>query len=218
MSQVLCAVAEAQAGTAPQATPSSATPSTSAAGSAVDPSSQGQRPKSQPPRSEKAPELVAFEAGREVMDVLRAAHSHMCNVLEVISSDLGTPLYFPAPRVKAPSLFEFHAMFSTFERCESANGSRLWLMIMRAFEKWLNRNPVFPGTKFGTKPLERLLGVVTALLHRAYKLPYSNAAQTPPSLKKELAGEGPLLTKSWKRATVVARRGSINSKGVVPSN
>ena len=44
------------------------------------------------------------------------------------------------------------------------------------------------GTKFGTKPLERLLGVVTALLHRAYKLPYSNAAQTPPSLKKELAG------------------------------
>ena len=45
------------------------------------------------------------------------------------------------------------------------------------------------GTKFGTKPLERLLGVVTALLHRAYKLPYSNAAQTPPSLKKELAGK-----------------------------
>ena len=40
-------------------------------------------------RLDKAPELVAFEAGREVMDVLRAAHSHMCNVLEVISSDLG---------------------------------------------------------------------------------------------------------------------------------
>ena len=51
--------------------------------------SQAQRPKVPLIRMDKAPELVAFEAGREVMDVLRAAHSHMCNVLEVISSDLG---------------------------------------------------------------------------------------------------------------------------------
>lgn len=45
------------------------------------------------------------------------------------------------------------------------------------------------GQKFVAKPEERLLGVVHALLHRAYKLPYSNAAEVPPSLKKELAGE-----------------------------
>ena len=40
------------------------------------------------------------------------------------------------------------------------------------------------------KPEERLLGVVHALLHRAYKLPFSNAAEVPPSLKKELTGAG----------------------------
>lgn len=44
------------------------------------------------------------------------------------------------------------------------------------------------GQKFVAKPEERLLGVVHALLHRAYKLPFSNAAEVPPSLKKELAG------------------------------
>ena len=33
--------------------------------------------------------------------------------------------------------------------------------------------------------------MVHALLHRAYKLPFSNAAEVPPSLRKELAGEAP---------------------------
>lgn len=38
------------------------------------------------------------------------------------------------------------------------------------------------------KPEERLLAVVHALLHRCYKLPFSNAAEVPASLKRELAG------------------------------
>ena len=33
------------------------------------------------------------------------------------------------------------------------------------------------GSKFVPTPEERLLSVVHALLHRCYKLPYSNAAQ-----------------------------------------
>lgn len=61
--------------------------SAATAGNATEP--QSQRARVPLSRLDKAPELVAFEAGREVMDVLRAAHSHMCNVLEVISSDLG---------------------------------------------------------------------------------------------------------------------------------
>lgn len=35
-------------------------------------------------------------------------------------------------------------------------------------------------------PEERLLSVVHALLHRCYKLPFSNAAPVPDSLRREL--------------------------------
>ena len=73
-----------------------------AASSAAEP--QAQRPKPPLPRMDKAPELVAFEAGREVMDVLRAAHSHMCNVLEVISSDLGRA--FSSLQMQIPHCFQ----------------------------------------------------------------------------------------------------------------
>ena len=38
------------------------------------------------------------------------------------------------------------------------------------------------------KPEERLLAVVHALLLRCYKLPFSNAADVPQSLKRELHG------------------------------
>ena len=38
------------------------------------------------------------------------------------------------------------------------------------------------------KPEERLLSVVHALLHRCYKLPFSDAADVPESLRNELAG------------------------------
>lgn len=38
---------------------------------------------------------------------------------------------------------------------------------------------------------ERLLAVVHALLHRCYKMPFSNNAEVHPSLKKELGGAAP---------------------------
>ena len=47
------------------------------------------------------------------------------------------------------------------------------------------------GTRFVPKAEERLLAVVHALLHRCYKMPFSNNAEVPASLKKELSGVGP---------------------------
>lgn len=44
------------------------------------------------------------------------------------------------------------------------------------------------GSKFVPKPEERLLAVVNALLHRCYKVPFSNQAEVPQLLRKELAG------------------------------
>lgn len=44
------------------------------------------------------------------------------------------------------------------------------------------------GTRFVPKAEERLLAVVHALLHRCYKMPFSNNAEVPASLKKELSG------------------------------
>ena len=44
------------------------------------------------------------------------------------------------------------------------------------------------GSRFVPKPEERLLAVVHALLLRCYKLPFSNAAEVPSSLKRELQG------------------------------
>lgn len=38
---------------------------------------------------------------------------------------------------------------------------------------------------------ERLLAVVHALLHRCYKMPFSNNAEVHPSLRKELGGAFP---------------------------
>jgi transformation/transcription domain-associated protein len=59
------------------------------------------------------------------------------------------------------------------------------------------------GTKFVPKAEERLLAVVHALLHRCYKMPCSNNAEVPASLKKELSGarRGPLLPISPAAAT-----------------
>ena len=45
------------------------------------------------------------------------------------------------------------------------------------------------------KAEERLLAVVHALLHRCYKMPFSNNAEVPASLKKELSG-APIHTAS----------------------
>ena len=44
------------------------------------------------------------------------------------------------------------------------------------------------GSRFVPRPEERLLAVVHALLLRCYKLPFSNAAEVPTSLKRELQG------------------------------
>lgn len=44
------------------------------------------------------------------------------------------------------------------------------------------------GSRFVTLPEERLLAVVSALLHRCYKYPTSTTADVPQSLKKELSG------------------------------
>ena len=54
----------------------------------------------------------------------------------------------------------------------------------------------FPGTRFVPKAEERLLAVVHALLHRCYKMPFSNNAEVPASLKKELSGTAPALQQS----------------------
>ncbi len=48
--------------------------------------------------------------------------------------------------------------------------------------------PDSAGSRFVPKPEERLLAVVHALLLRCYKLPFSNAADVPTSLKRELHG------------------------------
>ncbi len=48
--------------------------------------------------------------------------------------------------------------------------------------------PDTAGSRFVPKPEERLLAVVHALLLRCYKLPFSNAADVPTSLKRELHG------------------------------
>eukprot|EP00798_Chlamydomonas_sp_ICE-L_P011531 gene11531-34243_t len=45
------------------------------------------------------------------------------------------------------------------------------------------------GSRFLPRPEERLLAVVNALLHRCYKVPFSNQAEVPGLLKKELAEE-----------------------------
>lgn len=140
------------------------------------------------------------------MDVLRAAHSHMCNVLEVVSADLGRQPDLEYMALKTSVWLCLRKMLP--QGCFRGKEGINWSISAFKFQPYCNalfkanqvRNVWFrrrlevdlesvAGTKFGTKPLERLLGVVTALLHRAYKLPYSNAAQTPPSLKKELAGK-----------------------------
>ncbi|BDA47386.1 probable transcription-associated protein 1 [Coccomyxa sp. Obi] len=81
---------------------------------------------------EKPPEVVAFEAGKEIMDLLRSKHPHSTGALELMMSEI--------------------------------------------------------GTRFVPKAEERLLAVVHALLHRCYKMPFSNNAEVPASLKKELSG------------------------------
>ena len=42
-----------------------------------------------PPKQDKPPELLAFEAGREVMEMLRNAHTHTCSVLEIMCTEIG---------------------------------------------------------------------------------------------------------------------------------
>jgi hypothetical protein len=44
------------------------------------------------------------------------------------------------------------------------------------------------GSRFVARAEERLLAVVHALLHRCYKMPFSNNAEVHPSLRKELGG------------------------------
>jgi len=51
-----------------------------------------------------------------------------------------------------------------------------------------SQHHVVTGTRFVPEAEERLLAVVHALLHRCYKMPFSNNAEVPASLKKELSG------------------------------
>ena len=66
------------------------------------------------------------------------------------------------------------------------------------------------GSRFVPKPEERLLAVVHALLLRCYKLPFSNAADVPTSLKRELHG----VCKACFSSDTVNRH-SRNSKAAV---
>ena len=52
------------------------------------------------------------------------------------------------------------------------------------------------GMQFGPKTEERLMGVVHALLHRIFKLPYSAPAEVPANVKKELSSESSLFPKT----------------------
>lgn len=40
---------------------------------------------------EKPPEVVAFEAGKEIMDLLRSKHPHSTGSLELMMSEIGAP-------------------------------------------------------------------------------------------------------------------------------
>ena len=44
-------------------------------------------------KQEKPPEAVAFDMGREIMDVLRQSHTHISSIIEVISTELGEYLW-----------------------------------------------------------------------------------------------------------------------------
>ena len=66
------------------------------------------------------------------------------------------------------------------------------------------------GTRFVPKAEERLLAVVHALLHRCYKMPFSNNAEVPASLKKELSG---MSSGTMQRSliTILKRRNLLSS-------
>lgn len=62
------------------------------------------------------------------------------------------------------------------------------------------------------KAEERLLAVVHALLHRCYKMPFSNNAEVPASLKKELSGAAPASLQTRLEKSSFAVRCSLPSK------
>ena len=69
-----------------------------------------------------------------------------------------------------------------------------------------------PGTRFVPKAEERLLAVVHALLHRCYKMPFSNNAEVPASLKKELSGAVPAFLQTRLEVSPFTVRCSLPSK------
>lgn len=64
------------------------------------------------PKKEKMPEVVSFDHGREIMDMMQYYHAHICKQLETICTELG----------KSPSVY--FTSFSTISISQAL--SRGW--------------------------------------------------------------------------------------------
>lgn len=69
---------------------------------ATDGSSPGSGPAVKP--LEKPPEVVAFEAGKEIMDLLRSKHPHSTGALELMMSEIGAHPALPAVHIHIQNL------------------------------------------------------------------------------------------------------------------
>ena len=123
---------------------------------------------------EKPAELLAFEAGKEIMEFIRSKHTHIASLLDLLLNDLGAPARGP--------LVPCAARGCRTSTCMPAE------CVQRATNSHAERRA---GSRFVARAEERLLAVVHALLHRCYKMPFSNNAEVHPSLKKELGGAAP---------------------------
>jgi hypothetical protein len=55
---------------------------------------EGVSPAQTPKPLEKPAEVIAFEAGKEIMDLLRSKHPHSTGALELMMSEIGLRLLF----------------------------------------------------------------------------------------------------------------------------
>ena len=66
------------------------------AGEAASKPEAGASPAPPVPKTfEKPPEVVAFESGKEIMDLLRNKHPHAITALELMMTEIGVCLRFP---------------------------------------------------------------------------------------------------------------------------
>ena len=146
----------------------------------------------------------------QLMEFLRSKHPTMAQVLEVVLGDIGE---FSARMAMLRVLAQCSAAVSKrlVSCCASSSpkgapclyqSDLSYSCVTSRMFSWSticfcwNQDPTSSltnctctaGSRFVPKPEERLLAVVHALLLRCYKLPFSNAADVPQSLKRELHG------------------------------